>query len=228
MTTQPVTEGAPVTDVVSCLRDEIVQSENARLDFIKWKILLIAVLGAVGLGLASDTKVAAPAILGFIPIACAYVDVVCAHVNFRILLIGHFLRNGGKAFAAPDVATAAYEALCEEHRTGFRLESIVLWGTTFAMCLLVASIALESRSLGQFHLGPAFENMPAGVVRFLLTSAGLGIVVSSWASVYKHYEVHKLVSPTADAGATSVAGGARRGCFSRLRDFFRGLLALLG
>jgi hypothetical protein len=185
-----------MTDLVSCLRNEIVASENARLDFIKWKIVLVAALGAVGLGLVSDTKVAAPAVLGFIPIACAYVDVVCAHVNFRILLIARFLRTGGRANRPPDSATADYEALCEEQRGGFRLESVVLVGTTVAMSILVAVVALESRSLpGQLHLGPAFENMPAGMTDFLLISAGVGTVVSVLTTWYKDVHVSKLASP---------------------------------
>jgi hypothetical protein len=188
-------DDASMTDLVSCLRNEIVASENARLDFIKWKIVLIAALGAVGLGLASDTKIAAPAVLGFIPIACAYVDVVCAHVNFRILLIAHFLRTGGKANRPPDSATADYEALCEEQRGGFRLESVVLVGTTIAMSLLVALVALESRSLsGQLHLGPAFENMPAGITHFLWVSAVVGSLVSIGTTWYKHVRVLKLTS----------------------------------
>ena len=170
-------DGASMTDLVSCLRNEIVASENARLDFIKWKIVLIAALGAVGLGLASDTKVAAPAVLGFIPIACAYVDVVCAHVNFRILLIAHFLRTGGKANRPPDSATADYEALCEEQRGGFRLGSVVLVGTTIAMSLLVALVALESRSLsGQLHLGAGLrKTCPRGSRTFCGSALSSGV-----------------------------------------------------
>ena len=150
-----------MTDIVSCLREEIIASQNARLDFIKCgEMLLIAALGAVGLGLASEKMIAAPAVLGFIPIACAYVDVVCAHANFRILLIGYFLRTGGSANRPPDSAAANYEALCEANRGGFALESIVLWGTTIAMSALVAFVALASPLLAGLRLGPAFENMP--------------------------------------------------------------------
>ncbi len=205
-----------MTDLVTALRNEIVASENARLDFIKWKIVLVAALGAVGLGLASDTKVAAPAILGFIPIACAYVDVVCAHVNFRILLIAHFLRTGGTANRPPDSATADYEALCQAQRGGFGLESIVLVGATIAMSLLIAVVALESRSLsGQLHLGPAFENMPAGMTDFLLISAVVGSVVSVGTTWYKHVNVSKLASPPATGPS---APSADRVAAPELRD----------
>ena len=207
---------APMTDLVSCLRNEIVASENARLDFIKWKIVLIAALGAVGLGLASDTKIAAPAVLGLIPIACAYVNVVCAHVNFRILLIAHFLRTGGRANRPPDSATADYEALCQAQRGGFGLESVVLVGTTVAMSILIAVLAFESRSLsGQLRLGPAFETMPAGMTDFLLTSAFVGSAVSVGTTWYKHFHVSKLASPPA---TTPSAPSAERVAAPEQRD----------
>ena len=44
----------------------VLLSDNARLDFIKWKIVLIAALAAAGLGLASEKLPAAPAVLGLI------------------------------------------------------------------------------------------------------------------------------------------------------------------
>lgn len=191
-----------MTDFVSCLRDEIVASQTARLDFIKWKMILIAALGAVGLGLAGEKMIAAPAVLGFIPIACAYVDVVCAHANFRILLIGYFLRTGGGA-DPPDLAAAHYEALCEANRGGFALESIVLWGTTIAMSALVAFAALESPSLAQLHLGAAFEKMPPGITLFLCVSAVVGSLVSIVATAYLDSRVKKLAPPGGAVGRTS-------------------------
>lgn len=211
MTTPSTADDAPMTDFVSCLREEIIASQNARLDFIKWKMLLIAALGAVGLGLAGEKMIAAPAVLGFIPIACAYVNVVCAHANFRILLIGYFLRTGGSANRPPDTAAADYEALCEANRGGFALESIVLWGTTIAMSALVAFAALASPSLARLHLGPAFENMPPGITRFLWMSAIVGSLVSIVATRYKDYRVGKLASPPAPPASPSHSVGARHG-----------------
>jgi hypothetical protein len=89
------------------LRDEIVESQKARVDLLKWKIIIVATLGAVALGFESSTPPAtlptdsaaanAPPfshdyLLCLIPLICLYVDILCSHLNLRMMVIGRYLQ----------------------------------------------------------------------------------------------------------------------------------------
>ncbi len=82
------------------LRDEIVESQKVRSDLFKWKIILVASLGAVALGLASANDKGAGAdppstheyLLCLIPLVCLYVDILSSHLNLRIMVIGRYFQ----------------------------------------------------------------------------------------------------------------------------------------
>ena len=79
------------------LRDEIIESQKARADLFKWKIILVAAIGAAALGLGATGLGGERAgthqyLLCLVPLVCVYTDVLCAHINLRIRVIGHFLR----------------------------------------------------------------------------------------------------------------------------------------
>ena len=74
------------------LRAEILEAERARSDLLKWKLILVAGLGAVGLGLNPDTT-PVPLVLIGIPLVCGYVDLLCRHLILRVHVIGGFLRT---------------------------------------------------------------------------------------------------------------------------------------
>jgi len=78
---------------MSNLRQEIIDAEKTRADFLKWKLVAVAALGAVGLGL-SQTLSAVPAymVLPLIPLICSYADLLCRHLTLRILVIAAYLR----------------------------------------------------------------------------------------------------------------------------------------
>jgi hypothetical protein len=75
------------------LRQEIIETQKARMDLHKWKIILVAAIGGAGLGLGS-TGGANPNYYLFclIPLVCVYVDILCSHMNLRIMVIGRFLQ----------------------------------------------------------------------------------------------------------------------------------------
>lgn len=83
------------------LRDEIIESQKSRSDFFKWKLILVAALGATGLGLKENASPASGSILFehidyillLIPYVCIYVDLVCKHETLRMLVIGHYLKG---------------------------------------------------------------------------------------------------------------------------------------
>jgi hypothetical protein len=97
------TEDATVfsTDLMAALRSEIVESEKARIDLLKYKLIAIAALGSIGLGLGGGQSnngaplIHATYILNIIPLVCLYVDLLCHHNTMRILVIGQFLKAKG-------------------------------------------------------------------------------------------------------------------------------------
>src|SRR4051812_30082655 len=81
------------------LRREILESQKAQESVSKWKVAMIAGLGAAGLGAANigATVPAAGKTLLFglwclIPFVCVYTDTVCYHVGIRILTIARYFR----------------------------------------------------------------------------------------------------------------------------------------
>lgn len=74
------------------LRGEIVEAEKARCDLLKWKLGLVAGLGAAGLGLGSYHTADCDFhyILCLIPLVCVYVDLLAKHMTLRIMVIGCF------------------------------------------------------------------------------------------------------------------------------------------
>ena len=92
--TNTVTPAEFEKDLVS-LRTEIVECLKARIDLLKYKLLIIAILGSIGLGLTDkinvEKAVVAPVyVLCVIPFACIFVDSLCMHNNLRILVIAKF------------------------------------------------------------------------------------------------------------------------------------------
>jgi hypothetical protein len=76
------------------LRDEILQSEGVRSDLLKWKLALAGILGAAGLGFSGSEDLRhADLVLCAIPPVCVYVDLLCLHLNLKMLVIGTFLRT---------------------------------------------------------------------------------------------------------------------------------------
>jgi hypothetical protein len=78
------------------LRSEIVENHKARVDLVKWKLLVIAAI--VGWSLDAGIKNYQQLSLWAISLtlwACLFVDSHCFHLNLRTFVIGHFLRLWG-------------------------------------------------------------------------------------------------------------------------------------
>lgn len=77
------------------LREEVMQSQKARIDLLKYKLVATAALAAIGLGFnafeVSNVKIDPDYVLCIIPFVCIYVDLLCWHNNLRILVISRFL-----------------------------------------------------------------------------------------------------------------------------------------
>jgi hypothetical protein len=78
---------------MSGLRDEIIESQKARSELLKWKLLIVSALGAAGLGFTEHGGArGAYLVLLLIPLVCSYVDFQSRHHTLRILVIGKFIR----------------------------------------------------------------------------------------------------------------------------------------
>jgi hypothetical protein len=143
------------------LRTEIIEAQKARSDLFKWKIILVATLGAVALGLGPKdilppTASAPPRFLNdyllcIIPFVCLYVDILCSHMNLRMLVIGHYLRLAHLKKGEPndaeyeDFAQAAramkavpwHRAARQKDLSAYALEDLVQNYSTVVFCLLV-------------------------------------------------------------------------------------------
>ena len=104
-----------MSDNIVELRGEILEAEKSRYDLLKWKLVLVSGLGAAGLGIgakASDDFPYLDYLLCLIPLVCIYVDVLCLHMNLRIMVIGGFLRCSSPA----DSTVKKYEEFANRMR----------------------------------------------------------------------------------------------------------------
>lgn len=87
---------------VQFLRTEVIESQKARIDLLKYKLLAIATLGSIGLGFSAyqegNLLIDSDYIICIIPFVCIYVDLLCWHNTLRILVIGRFLDYRDNAY----------------------------------------------------------------------------------------------------------------------------------
>lgn len=76
------------------LRQEIIETQKARSELIKWKLLLVSALAAAGLGFAeSGSDNNKEVLLCCIPFVCVYVDAQYVNLSLRIMGIATFFRD---------------------------------------------------------------------------------------------------------------------------------------
>ena len=79
--------------------NEVIEAQKARSDLLKWKIIVVAALGATGLGLTEkESRPYADLVLGCIPFVCAYIDALCRHLSLRIRVICQFWQQDASLF----------------------------------------------------------------------------------------------------------------------------------
>jgi hypothetical protein len=124
---------ADITERQKKLPDEILESQKTRSTLLKWKLAIVASLGAAGLGLASETSTSYISLLSLIPFVCVYVDLLCTNINLRIILIGQYLAEKCKD---------SYELYASEHRDWFALEDWALYWSTYCVSAILGLYAL--------------------------------------------------------------------------------------
>jgi phosphorylase kinase alpha/beta subunit len=127
-------------DELEPLRTEIRESEKARIELLRYKLMAVAVLGAIGLGfqIQRDNK----AILDFdyvlciIPFVCTYIDLLCYHNTIRILVIAHFLNHNDDPYEG--YISQLNNSYNKGVRYFFNMEELALIWSSIAVSFLIS------------------------------------------------------------------------------------------
>lgn len=212
------------------LRDEIVESQKVRADLFKWKIILVATLGSLALGIESGrssgdpaTAVAAPAshqyLLCLIPLVCLYVDILCSHLNLRILVIGRYLQYVA-AVSESATPAVAYEQFVEGARN--LTASMVRRGRAQRRARRAAN---PGRSFNVFSFEDLAQHFSSSVLSLFVIAWG-GAVSSNWVpgeSVGTYYGLFFVAAGAAGFALSALAYWR----YWRRLDALRGLVETL-
>jgi hypothetical protein len=75
------------------LRDEVLALQASHRDLLKWKLLVVGSIFAIGFGFAGTVQEMSPMVLCAAPLVCSYCDLLCRDYDVRIGLIATFLRD---------------------------------------------------------------------------------------------------------------------------------------
>jgi hypothetical protein len=129
-------------DDIKSLRSEILESQKARIDLLKFKLIAIATLGAIGLGFGehvTNPRIDPDVILCIIPFVCVYIDLLCYHNTMRILVIAQFLNYSGDLYENYISVLGEYNNH-HKKKVGyyFELEDFSLYGSSIMLSGLLA------------------------------------------------------------------------------------------
>lgn len=158
------------------LRDEIIETQRAQNDLTKWKLILVAGVGAAALKVIPGSNgPKEPLLLTLIPLVCMFVDTVCFHLGVRIMTIARFLRGRQLSDDATYDArsTQEYESYCQRNRQGFAMEGFALLSVTLSLSAAVFLLGFNPTFAEKLGLCKECTQIPA------LTIAGAtGFVLS--------------------------------------------------
>lgn len=150
------------------LRDEILQAQAQRGELLKWKLFLVAGFGGAALGLGGERMPASDLryLLFLVPLLCNYADVLCRHLNLRILVIARFLRG------ADHNGFRVYEQLVEKARA--------MDGSVDAFCMEDWAIEYSTRILSVLVGVYGAFAADRRLFTLLLAAAFCGLALSLW------------------------------------------------
>jgi len=124
------------------LRQEILESQKARMDFLKFKLVAIAVLGAAALGLQGTESAGSLGedidfILCILPFVCIYVDFICYHNNIRVFIIAQYLQQSGDEYETFLKQLSSGKSQKKGTDYYFKLEDFVIFYTSLFVAFLI-------------------------------------------------------------------------------------------
>lgn len=126
------------------LRNELIESQKVRSDLLKWKLLIIAGVGGAALGFSSASPGPRNAhlALAILPLACAYVDLLCRHLSLRNKAIGLFFEHSFHSPSHLKQYEAFYAKLSSSAWKNYSLESLALLGLTVFISIAIIPIGI--------------------------------------------------------------------------------------
>lgn len=139
--------------MLESFKSEIVEAENDRNELLKWKVIIVAILMAAGFGVGElglsnpETKPYILLILCIVPIVCVYTDLLCKHLQIRILVISKFfqdyqIQDSDNSIKDELEIFKSYEAFCQKKRSVFCFEDWAQTGSTYILCGLICIISI--------------------------------------------------------------------------------------
>jgi len=162
------------------LRAEIVASEKTRADFLKLKLIVVAAIASAALGLGNssprsssdDQNINLKCLLCLIPFACAFCDLLCAHITLRIRVIGVYLRKKRKD---------GYEEFAQVCRDKwiFSLENLATWISSLLLSALVCCYPLFDQAAFNAGRQPGSHASPESWF-YYCGSAGIALSIATY------------------------------------------------
>ncbi len=144
---------------VASLRAEIVESEKAQNEFLRWKLLAIGGIGGIFLAHRRSNGQRLHELLALLPIVCFYCDLVSTHLVLRIRVIGAYLASRTDLAEPDGYEKFVHELRADSKHNPFLLELLALYGTTvgvaMALFLLVSVGPLGSAARKEWLLASA-------------------------------------------------------------------------
>jgi hypothetical protein len=153
------------SEMSTILRQEIIESQKTEADFLKWKLISVASVGAISFGFISDVRLAASSaklLVCLIPVLCAYVDLISLHIMIRIIAIGNYLKMQGN-----DYEEYVFEIRDKSSVNPFVFEAGALYGSSFLLNVLVIVLG--------FILPKGPDNWPESYLTAYIVFGVLGI-----------------------------------------------------
>jgi hypothetical protein len=167
------------------LREEVLNTQSARSDLLKYKLLAVGGIGAAGLGLAgSEATGNVDLVLAAVPLVCLYIDLLCRHLSLRILVTGAFMRTLDN-----EDQFGAYERYVKGVRSVFALED---WAVTWSTLVLSGGV------LG-YGIGAWFDDKPWWFYVTLIVSSVVGIVFT----LIAEFHIYRRKVRSLDTGAAT-------------------------
>jgi len=123
------------------LKEEINETTQSEHDFDKWKLIVVAAIGAAALGMGKDASENHYWLMLCIPFVCAYIDLHSYQLQTKIMIIARFIREHGEE----DATLQNYEKICYQlHETGnsFYLGQYANLSASIILSMLAPALAV--------------------------------------------------------------------------------------
>ena len=151
------------------LRTEIIESQKAQADYLKWKLISVGAIGGLTLAPNSETAqagtIAQRLLVCLVPLLCSYVDLISIHLMIRIIAIGAYLRERGDKYE-----TYTFTLRERSGKSPYIFEATALHGSSLVFDAIIIIVGFASISTNQFlPISVSIAYIVSGTFGFFLT-----------------------------------------------------------